>query len=232
MTNEIIFLIFFIILWIFNLIAFRFGVVYIFILIAIYTILMNIFVTKQFHLFWLAITWWNALYGAMFLLTDLLSEHHWKKAAYKAVIIGFVSMIIFIIATQFLIAFSPNEYDFANESIVTLFELTPRILAWSLIAYIIAQSIDVYIYDKIRKFTKEKYLFLRNNWSTIISQAIDTIIFTFIWLTSIWPFVWIIEMTIFWQVCLATYMIKLLIAFIDTPFIYLSYYFKKKKTDN
>lgn len=229
MHNEILFVTFFLILWIFNLIALRFGKVYMFVLIAVYTVLMNIFVTKQYTLFWLAITWWNALYWATFLLTDLLSEHYWKKDAYKAVSVWFMSMIIFVISTQFLIHFTPNDYDYAQESIKTLFWITPRILLGSFLAYFVAQNIDVFLYEKIKEKTKWKYLFLRNNLSTIVSQAIDTLIFTFVWLTTIWWFTWIIDKSIFWQVALATYLVKLFVALIDTPFMYLS--FKVKKID-
>ena len=227
MLNEIIFISFFIILCCINLIVFRYWKAYVFVLIAIYIILMNIFVTKQFYLFGLAVTWWNALYGAIFLLTDLLSEHHWKREAQKAVLIWFLSMFLFVISTQVLIFYTPNEFDYTHDALTTLFWITPRILLWSLLAYYIAQNINVYLYEKIKIFTWWKYLFLRNNWSTLISQAIDTLIFTFVWLTTIWNFAWVIELDYFWHVAIATYIIKILITLIDTPFIYLSHKFKK-----
>ncbi|MDD2871587.1 MAG: queuosine precursor transporter [Candidatus Gracilibacteria bacterium] len=228
MSNEILFITFFLILCIFNITAFRFGKTYMYVLIAVYTVLMNIFVTKQYMLFGFAITGGNALYGATFLLTDLLSEHYGKKEAFKAVAVGFLSMIIFVISTQFLIHFTPNEYDYANESIKTIFSITPRILLGSLLAYFIAQNIDVFLYEKIKLFTKGKYLFLRNNGSTMISQAIDTLIFTFVGLTTFGGFTGVIELNIFWEVAIATYVIKLIVALIDTPFMYLSLFIYKK----
>lgn len=152
MLNEIVFITFFILLCFINLFAFKHWKTYMFVLIAIYTILMNIFVTKQFNLFWFAITWWNALYWATFLLTDMLSEHYWKKEAKIAVLIWFLSMILFIVSTQVLIFYSPNEFDYSNEALKTLFWITPRILLWSLLAYFIAQNIDVYLYEKNKSF--------------------------------------------------------------------------------
>lgn len=232
MSNEILFIIFAIILISFNLVAFRFGKTYMFILIAAYSLLMNIFVTKQFTLFGLEITGGNALYGAIFLLTDLLSEHYSKRDALKSVLVGFLTMLIFVISTQFLIAFTPNDFDFAHEAIVTLFSVTPRILIGSLIAYAIAQTLDVFLYNFIRKATKQKYLFLRNNGSTLVSQFVDSVIFTAIGLTT-FDFLGIegiISSEIFWQVTLATYAIKVIVALIDTPFIYLSYLVKPKNT--
>ena len=223
--NEILFIAFTLFLLTVNLIAFRFGKTYVFLLIGLYSVLMNIFVTKQFDLFGFAITGGNALYGAVFLLTDILSEHYGKKEAYKAVRIGFFAMLMFVIATQVLLAFGPNEMDFAHESLATLFSVTPRILFGSLLAYAIAQSFDVWCFDVIKKLTKNKYLFLRNNASTWISQFIDTVIFTAVGLTafSFLPFDGIIPVEIFWEVTFATYIIKIIVAALDTPFLYLSY---------
>ena len=229
MSNEVLFILFFIILCIINISAFKAWKIYGYSLIGIYTILMNIFVTKQFFLFGFAITWWNALYWATFLLTDLLSEHYWKKAAFKAVIIWFVSMLLFVISTQFLILLSPNEYDYAQSSIETLFWIAPRILLWSLLAYFIAQNIDVFLFHKIKKVTHWKYLWLRNNLSTLISQAFDTLIFTFVWLTSIWWITWVIDIELFWEVAFATYIIKIIVTFIDTPFMYWWIWLKNNK---
>lgn len=229
--NELIFIGFVLILMGVNLFAFRKGVSYMFILIAVYTLMMNIFVVKQFNLFGLAVTGGNALYGAIFLLTDLLSEHHGEKQAVKSVKIGFGVMLLFVLFTQVLIYFEPNGYDYANESIRTLFSVTPRILVGSLLAYLVAQRLDIYFYQKIKKFTGGKYLFIRNNGSTMLSQLIDTLIFTSVGLTafSFLPFEGIISPDIFWENVLFTYIIKVIVAGIDTPFLYLSYRIKPKK---
>lgn len=228
-SNEFLFISFSIILASLGLFAFRLGKTYMFVLIAVYSVLMNIFVTKQFTLFGFDITGGNALYGAVFLLTDLLSEHYGKKEALRAVGTGFVTVLVFVVATQFLIAFEPNSFDFASESISTLFSLTPRILAGSLLAYMIAQPLDVFLFDKIKIWTKGRFLFLRNNGSTLVSQFVDSVIFTAVGLTSFafLPFDGFIGVDIFWEVTLATYFIKVIFALIDTPFIYLSHLLKK-----
>ena len=175
MTNELIFILFTLFLLILSLAAFRFGKAYIFVLIAVYSLLMNIFVLKQFDLFGLVVTGGNALYGAVFLLTDLLNEHYGKREAFKAVWLGFLVSALFVISTQVLLLFSANEFDFAQPHLITLFSLAPRILFGSMLAYIISQSFDVWIFNKIKKFTNNKYLWLRNNGSTLVSQFIDKI---------------------------------------------------------
>ncbi len=226
--NELLFIAFALILLTLNLVAFRAGKIYMFILIAIYSLLMNIFVLKQFTLFGFMVTGGNALYGAVFLLTDLLNEHHGKREAFKSVGIGFATVLLFIVATQFLLAFVPNGEDFAQESLNTLFSVTPRILIGSLLAYVVAQNLDVWLYDKIHQWTGDKWLFLRNNGSTLISQFVDTIIFHAVGITTFSFLPGIIPLEIFWEVTIATYVIKLIVAAIDTPFMYLSYKIKKQ----
>lgn len=220
--NEIIFLSYFFFLAIVTLVAFRFWKVYLYVLLAITTLLMNIFVTKQYEMFWLLLTWGNALYWISFLITDLLSEYYWKKAALKGVAIWFLTTLMFVISTQVLLAYIPAETDIINESLKTIFWLAPRILMASLLAYLIAQTVDVYLFEKIRNATNWKYLGLRNTVATWVAQALDTVIFTFVGLTTIWSFEWVITMDLFWEVCIATYLIKLLVAILDTPFIYIS----------
>jgi len=212
--------------------AFRMGKVYLFVLISVFTLLMNIFVLKQFELFGFIITGGNILYGSLFLITDLLAEHYGKKDAQKAVWIGFATSGFFVVALQVLLAFSPSADDFAQDALQTLFSVSPRILVGSMLAYVIAQNLDVYLFEKIKSFTSGKYLWLRNNGSTLVSQAVDTLVFTAVGLTtfSFLPFEGIISSDIFWEVFLATYVIKVLVALLDTPFIYLSY--KIKKSDS
>ncbi len=96
----------------------------------------------------------------------------------------------------------------------TLFGFLPRIVVGSLIAYLVSQTLDVYLFDKIKKATGEKWLWLRNNGSTAISQLVDTTLFTLIVFWGVYPKLW--------QFILFAYALKLTIAILDTPFMYLS----------
>ena len=156
--NEILFFTFAFFCLSLVLLAFRYGKMYLFLLISIFTILMNIFVLKQFNLFNFAITGGNILYGSLFLITDILSEHYGKKEAFRAVMVGFLTSIFFVIALQFLLAFAPNSTDFTQDSLKTLFSVSPRILFVSMFAYLVAKSTYVYLYTRIKKISKEKFL--------------------------------------------------------------------------
>ena len=76
-----------------------------------------------------------------------------------------------------LIYFLPIEGTAATFAFDTLFASVPRIVLASLVAYVIAQNFDVWLYHKIYKRTKGKNIWLRNNGSTLVSQFLDSIIF-------------------------------------------------------
>jgi uncharacterized integral membrane protein (TIGR00697 family) len=221
--NEIVFFTFAILCLSVVLLAFRLGKIYLFAAASVLPVLMNIFVLKQFDLFGYAVTGGNVLYGALFLTTDLLSEHYGKKEALRAVRLGFFVSAFFVISLQFLLTFVPNGYDFAQSSLQTLFSLSPRILFASMVSYIIVQHMDVYIYDALRKRFVNK-LWVRNLGSTLISQAVDTIIFTILGLLVFTKFgvAGVVPLEALTEVLLVTYAIKIIVALIDTPFIYLS----------
>jgi len=165
------------------------------------------------YLFGLASTGGNILYASIFLATDIVCEHWGKAEANRAVRIGFFVSLFFLVASQFIIKFIPADYDFAQGAMQTLFVLTPRIVVGSMIAYLISQHLDVWLFHKIKNKTGEKMLWLRNNGSTFISQLVDSIIFTTIAFAGVYPL---------FQLIFFTYIIKLIVAVLDTPFIYLS----------
>jgi len=219
--NEILFILMSLVSLGFMLIAFRLGKAWVMGMIVVCVILMNIFVTKGMYLFGLAATGGNVLYASIFLATDLLAEHYGKKTATRAVRIGFLASLFFLVMSQFILWFEPADFDFAQSALKTIFSLTPRIVIASLIAYLISQHLDVWLFHKIKEKTKGKHLWLRNNGSTWISQAVDSVIFTLIAFLGVFPDIW--------QIILFTYIIKIIVAALDTPFIYLSKQFLPKE---
>lgn len=216
MSNEAFFIIQSLISLTFALFAFRMGKKWLIAFLAVNVVLMNIFVLKQMDLFGLAATGGNVLYATVFLCTDLLAEHYGKKEAIRAVRIGFFASIVFLVMTQFILKFAPNDWDFAQGAFETIFTLSPRIVAASMATYLVAQHLDVYLFDKIKKKTKGKMLWLRNNGSTFVSQFVDSAMFTMLAFYGVPGFEAIFEIIIF------TWIIKIIVAALDTPFMYLS----------
>ena len=188
--------------------------------IAFATIIANIEVTKCVDIFGMSLTLGNVIYGTIFLATDMLSELYGGKSARKGVMIGFLSMIVFTIISQINLLFIPNSFDYVSEAMKTIFALTPRICIGSLIAYLVSNTLDTYTYDVIRK-KFPKHLWLRNNGSTMTSQLVDSFLFTIIAFAGVFSWLEVIELSI------TTYLLKLIIALCDTPFLYIAKKIKK-----
>jgi hypothetical protein len=224
--NELYFFGFFFFLILLILGAFRMGKAYIYGIIAVLAVLMNIFVLKPFEIFGLTTYGGNILYGCIFFCTDLLAEHYGKKEALKAVRIGFVSLLIYFVASQFYLHLDTNlsldGAEAVQSALTTIFAPAWGIVVASVSAFLISNTIDVYVYDAIHKKTGVKLLWLRNNVSTFFSQLVDTITFTFI-AAAFGIFDW----SIVGEIILFAYIFKILVAAFDTPFLYLSRFIKK-----
>jgi len=218
MPNEIIWVLFALVNFTLFIIMFKlFGKLGIYIWIAMSTILANIQVIEIVDLFWMQATLGNIMYGTIFLGTDALNEIYGKKSATKAVYLGFAVMIITLIIMQMALLFQPNAEDFGHEALATIFGFFPRVVLGSLTAFIISQLLDVNLFQKIKaKLPDNKHLWIRNNGSTMISQLVDTSIFVTI------AFIGSVSTPVFFSLMLSTYLIKVLVAALDTPFIYLA----------
>ena len=179
-------------------------------------ILANIQVMMRVEIFGLVTALGNVTYSSLFLVTDILDENYSKKEAQKAVWIGFFVLIATMIIMQITLQFIPHVSDELSEPLSKIFEFFPRIVLASIVAYLISQSHDVWFFDKLKKRSKNKYLWLRNNLSTISSQLLDNIVFTLI------AFVGIFSWNIIGQIFLTSMILKVIVAACDTPFIYLA----------
>lgn len=186
------------------------------------TIAANIEVLLVIKAFSLEQTLGNVLFGASFLATDMLSEFYGKKSSKKAVIVGLLTSISFIILSQSWLLYDvTNDLD---EPFKILFSNTPRIMLSSLVVYAISQFFDVWIYHKWWAFTekisgnKRKYLWLRNNGSTLTSQFINSLLFTF------FAFYGIYNLNTLLNIFISSYIIFIITSILDTPIMYLSRY--------
>ncbi len=193
-----------------------FGRVGLFGLIVFNLIICNIQVLKTIELFGLTTTLGNILYASVFLSTDILSEVYGKKQAKKAVMLGFTALVMTTVYMQIALRFIPDASDFAQPHLEAVFGLMPRIALGSMAAYLVSQLHDVWAFHLIRDKTSGKHLWLRNNLSTLVSQLLDSLIFCLI---AFWG---VFEGAVWTEILLTTYLFKILVAFMDTPFIYLA----------
>jgi len=216
MSNNLIYLLWIIVDLALLLLAFTlWGKSGIIAMIASNVVIMNIFVLKGIVLFGLDATGGNVLYASIYLGTDIISEYYGKKEAQKAVLIGFYVSIFFLIASRFILMFEPAPWDLYHGSMSHLFTPVWRIIGASMLAYILSQNLDVLSYIWL-KTKYPRHLWLRNNASTWTSQIIDTAVFCSA------AFAGVYETTVLLGIILSTYILKIIVAALDTPFLYLT----------
>jgi len=206
------------------LLAFRLGKNYLLAMIVGHILFTNMVSSKLINVFGLDGTVGNVFYAAIFLATDLLSEHHGKKAAFQSVKLGFFTLMILIIFGPLINLFQSVEYTMLeSDSLEVIFGKTARISIASLVAYVLSNTFDVWWYEILyKKFNSKKLLFLRNIGSTSVSQLLDNTVFVLL------AFAGTVPNSVLLQIWLAGYAIKLMIAVLDTPFMYISYWIKPK----
>lgn len=161
-------------------------------------------------------------YPFTFLATDLVSELFGRKRAQMLVWVGF-GMNVFMLLLMTINHWLPNSAGVSGG--LDLFEGVYQFMVGntiaSMIAYLIAQSVDVRLYHFWKRLTKGKHLWLRNNASTTVSQLVDsTAIITILYLagnlgdaiTSVGAVIILI---------INSYLFKFFFALFDTPFMYL-----------
>ncbi|MAG14092.1 MAG: hypothetical protein CMN78_05805 [Spirochaetales bacterium] len=201
-----------------------FGKTGLYIWVPVSVIIANLQVVKTVELLGMTATLGNIVYATSFLVTDILSENYGAKEARKAVYIGFFALIAMTFFINFALLFEPAEEDFAHESMTTLFGLIPRIAGASLTAYWLSQLHDVWAYQfwKMR-IPSKRHIWIRNNASTIISQMLDSLIFTII------AFAGVFEVPVLIEITATTYLLKLVVAVADTPFVYIARSWRDRK---
>jgi uncharacterized integral membrane protein (TIGR00697 family) len=156
-------------------------------------------------------------YPITFLITDLISEIYGKKAANRVVTAGifasFFSMGILLLADA---APAMESSPIDNATFTKVFSLSPLAVLASMIAYLLAQFVDIRIYHFWKKVTHGKMLWLRNNFSTFTSQFLDT--FSVVFLLSIFG---VLPWELFFGLVLSGFVFKIIIAILDTPLLYL-----------
>ena len=227
MYNEIIWLAFAVLDLGLTVIIYRyFGKTGLYALIPFNLILCNIQVLKTVMLFGFTTTLGNILYTSVFLTTNILCEFHGKKAAKTGIIIGFIILVMTTVYMQIALMYTPAPSDFMHTHLAAMFEFFPRLALASIIAYSVSQIHDVWAFHFWHKKTAGKWLWLRNGAATITSQLIDSVIFCLI------AFAGVFERAVLLEILFTTFLFKVIVSCLDTPFIYLARLAQKMRTRN
>ena len=151
-------------------------------------------------------------YCITFVVTDVISEIWGKERANRVVFSGFITLLATFLLIRLALAWDAAPFWKEQRAFSTVLGSTSRIIIASFIAYLASQYHDVWAFHIWRKWTAERHLWLRNTASTAVSQFIDTLIFITIAFYGTMPVFPLIK---------GQYLIKVIIALLDTPFVYL-----------
>lgn len=232
MSNEVLLVLSILIIYGGEIVFFKlFGKYGLYCFTSIATIAANIEVLIMIKAFGIEMTLGNVLFASTFLVTDIISELYGKKEAKRAVHIGIATSVMFIVLSQWWLLYTPAASDLAMPAMQKIFSNTPRLMLTSMIVYAIVQQFDVWAYHKWwgwteKKFgSKEKFLWLRNNGSTLISQFLNNLLFTF------GAFLGIHSMKTLISIVISSYGIFIVTSLADTPFVYLARKIKKREDE-
>ena len=182
------------------------------------SVLANIVQGKNATIFGLHAGIGHVLFSSTFLATDILTESYSQEDAKKAVWLGFSANLVFIVVMYIALRYLPSSIDTMNGNMSAMFGLNIRITASSMFWYLISNFGDVYLYNKLRALTNGKYLWLRNNVSTILFNCAENFGFAFFAFGGIYTVEQILGIAV------ASTVVEIIVGILDTPFLYFATY--------
>lgn len=155
---------------------------------------MNLFVTKQISLGSFHVTAADSIAGSYLLGLCLIQEHFGKRSAQQHVIFAFSCTLGFLGLSWFHLWYIPNDYDTMHLIHKSTLDCMPRLMCASLTSFLLIQLVDISLFQKLRNAFKGRYFVLRTFMTLMISNALDTFIFSFLGLYglvgNIWHIIW------------------------------------------
>ncbi|MFH1681060.1 MAG: queuosine precursor transporter [Candidatus Eisenbacteria bacterium] len=183
-------------------------------------VIANVLVFKVWSFFGIRLIAGIIPYPVTFLVTDLVSEIYGRKRASLVVWSGFVASL-WVLAVILLAGAAPTvgiagrAAEEVDVLYVSVFGMSVRAIFASMVAYLVAQLVDVHVFHFWRNLTAGRHLWLRNNGSTVFSQLVDTVLVVGI------LFGGKLETGDLLALMGGSYLFKAAVALFDTPFFYL-----------
>ncbi len=178
------------------------------------------------------------LWPMVFITTDIINEYFGKEGVKKIsfLTVGFIAYAFLVIYLSTMLApadfwlnlykTDPNGNTFdINYAFAAVFQQGTRIIVASLIAFLVGQLLDVYIFQKLRKITGSKMIWLRATGSTLVSQLIDSYVVLFIAFYILapkelrWSFAQVMAVGVI------NYIYKFFVAVVLTPLLYVAHHY-------
>ncbi|MFM6964202.1 MAG: queuosine precursor transporter [Sphingomonadales bacterium] len=164
----------------------------------------------------------------VFLLTDLLNEFYGQKAVRRLswITAGLIAYCFLIVGLS--LAIPAHEIKGSklatNEAYNLVFGQAQAVIVGSIVAFLVSQLLDAYVFDQIKKRTGNRFIWLRSTGSTLLSQLIDSYIVLYIGfvLPGAMP------LATYFEVAPTNYLLKIGIAVALTPVVYLGHFLLRR----
>ncbi len=177
----------------------------------------NLLGTKITTIFGVSVSVAIFAYPITFLITDAIEEVFGKKPVTRLLYGAMAALIVVMAITALAVILPPSERYEHNSQFVTIFSNSLRMIMASIIAFSLSQTHDIWAFNFWKKQTNKKFLWLRNNLSTIISQFIDTTVFMFIAFYHMTPK---FDASFIFSLIIPYWLFKIAFALLDTPIVY------------
>lgn len=182
--------------------------------ICLFSILSNLFVTKQITLFGLPVVCTDVFTIGSILGLNMLQEFYGRTLAQKTIVINFAVTLFYLAMSILQVWYIPNEFDTMHAHFAVILTPMLRIIIASVLVYLLVQIIDAQLYGYLKKYFDSRYLLARNLFSLSATQLLDTILFSFAALYG--------SVHSVWHVIFVSYSVKLIVIFCSAPFISLA----------
>ncbi|MBN9378220.1 MAG: hypothetical protein BGO14_06095 [Chlamydiales bacterium 38-26] len=209
--NEVLFVIQALIVMGFAIGAFKLGKSALIAWMSVLALIANLFVLKQIMLFGFHVTASDVFAIGSLLVLNFLQEDYGKDAAKQATWICFFCMIFFAIISQLHLFYQPSPYDNTQEAYLVLLSPSPRLLIASLSVFFVVQRIDIRFFEFLKKRLPRANFTVRASISLVVSQFLDTVLFSFVGLYGL--------MASITDIIFISFVIKLFVIFCFTPLL-------------
>ncbi len=182
--------------------------------VAIQALIANLFVLKQITLFGFNVTASDTFVIGSLLGLNFLQEYFGQEEAKKATWICFFFMLFFALVSQLHLLYRPSVDDTTQPAFVAILSASPRLLIASMSVFFLVQQFDILFFAFLKKVLSRWRFAYRAAIALVISQFLDTVLFSFAGLYGI--------VASIADIIVLSFMIKLIVIFCFTSFVRLA----------
>lgn len=194
--------------------AFKLGKEALIAWVAVQALIANLFVLKQITLLGLDVTASDAFAIGSLLGLNFLQEYFNREEANKATWICFFFMFFFALVSQVHLLFRPSSFDTTQPAYLAILSASPRLMIASMSVFLIVQQFDIRFFAFLKTALPKAGFALRAGIVLVISQFLDTFLFSFAGLYGIVASVV--------DIMIISFAVKLIVIFCFTSFVKLA----------